>query len=234
MPDFSMDEVGQRVREERLRLGATQDDWASATGVHRNSQRAYEQGRTTPTIEYVLKLGQLGADVGYLMTGHRSKDGVFGGGIREELRQLAKRSAEASKPADAVQVAEIDLTYGMGATYLEEHPELEPRTFSRAWLRNFTESPPEELFWARGQGNSMEPTISEGAIVLIDRRQNNPRMADLIWAFAFGEIGMIKRLRPMPDGSVKILSDNQAVPLETAHDDELHIIGRVVAVVKKL
>ena len=41
-------------------------------------------------------------------------------------------------------------------------------------------------------------------IVLIDRRQDSPRIADLIWAFAFGEIGMIKRLRPMPDGSVKI------------------------------
>ena len=80
----------------------------------------------------------------------------------------------------------------------------------------------------------MESTIHESDIVLIDRRQDSPRIADLIWAFAFGEIGMIKRLRPMPDGSVKILSDNPAVPPEVAHDGELHIIGRVVAVVKKL
>ena len=80
----------------------------------------------------------------------------------------------------------------------------------------------------------MEGTIHDSDIVLIDRRQDSPRMADLIWAFAFGEIGMIKRLRPMPDGSVKILSDNPAVPAETAHDGELNIIGRVVAVVKRL
>lgn len=136
--------------------------------------------------------------------------------------------------SDTVGVAEIDLRYGLGGTYLADVVQAESRQFSRTWLRNFTDSPPEELFWARGQGDSMEKTIHENDIVLIDRRQDTPRMADLIWAFAFGEIGMIKRLRPMPDGSVKILSDNQAVPPETAHDDELHIIGRVVAVVKKL
>ncbi len=136
--------------------------------------------------------------------------------------------------ADLVEVAEIDLRYGLGGTYLDDVVQSEARQFSRAWLRHFTDSPPGELFWAKGQGNSMESTIHESDIVLIDRRQDSPRIADLIWAFAFGEIGMIKRLRPMPDGSVKILSDNPAVPPEVAHDGELHIIGRVVAVVKKL
>jgi phage repressor protein C with HTH and peptisase S24 domain len=61
----------------------------------------------------------------------------------------------------------------------------------------------------------MAPTIEEGEPVLIDRRQQSPRDADLIWAFAWGDIGAIKRLRPMPDGSVKILSDNPAVPPES-------------------
>ena len=78
------------------------------------------------------------------------------------------------------------------------------------------------------------PTIGPSDLVLIDRGQDNLNINDRIWACALGEIGMIKRLRPMPDGSVKILSDNPAVPPEVAHDGELHIIGRVVAVVKKL
>lgn len=135
---------------------------------------------------------------------------------------------------DIVEVAEVDLRYGMGASYLDSAAITEPRQFSRAWLRHFTDSPPSQLFWARGQGNSMEPTIHDSDIVLFDRSDRTPRMADLIWAFAFGEVGMIKRLRPMPDGSVKILSDNQSVPPETAHDNEVHIIGRAIAVVKKI
>jgi len=51
---------------------------------------------------------------------------------------------------------------------------------------------------------------------------------------AYGQTSMIKRLRPMPDGSVKILSDNASVPPETAYVGEVHVFGRVVAVVKRL
>ncbi|MEO6360611.1 MAG: S24 family peptidase [Sphingomicrobium sp.] len=106
--------------------------------------------------------------------------------------------------------------------------------FSRTWLRQITTTPPDELYWARGRGNSMAPTINEGEPCLIDRREQSPRDADLIWAFSWGDIGAIKRLRPMPDGTVKLLSDNPAVPSETAHGSEIHIFGRVVAVVKNL
>ncbi len=117
---------------------------------------------------------------------------------------------------------------------MDEAAAPEMRTFSRAWLRQITTSPPEQLYWARGRGNSMAPTIEDGEPVLIDRMQQSPRDADLIWAFAWGDIGAIKRLRPMPDGHVRILSDNPAVPPEIAHGSEIHVFGRVVAVVKNL
>ncbi len=133
-----------------------------------------------------------------------------------------------------VEVPEIDPSFGLGSVFMDEAPAPEMRTFSRAWLRQLTTTPPEELYWARGRGNSMSPTIQEGEPVLVDRRQQSPRDADLIWAFAWGDIGAIKRLRPMPDGSVKILSDNPAVPPDIAHGSEIHIFGRVVAVVKNL
>lgn len=135
---------------------------------------------------------------------------------------------------DLVEVAEIDPRFGLGLGVMDEHAELKMRSFSRSWLRQITNSPPDKLYWARGQGNSMEPAISDGDILLIDRTQQSPHFGDLYWAIAFGQIGMIKRLRPMPDGSVKILSDNPSVPPETAVDDELHVFGRVIAVVKKI
>lgn len=117
---------------------------------------------------------------------------------------------------------------------MDEHAEPNMRSFSRTWLRQFTDAPADQLYWAKPRGNSMAPTINDGEPVLIDRRQQTPRDADLIWAFAWGDIGAIKRLRPMPDGSVKILSDNSAVPPDVAYDGELHIFGRVVAVVRRL
>ena len=110
----------------------------------------------------------------------------------------------------------------------------ERRPFPRAWLRMVTSTPAEQLYWAQGVGNSMEPTIGDGEVILIDRSKVGSSFGDLYWAVAYGQTGMIKRLRPMPDGSVKILSNNPSVPPEVAYDGELHIFGRVVAVVRRL
>lgn len=119
----------------------------------------------------------------------------------------------------------------MDQEVVDVHAERIP--FARAWVRHITSSPPDELYWAKARGNSMEPNISDGDVVLIDRSQTDG-LGDLYWAIAYGQNGMVKRLRPMPDGSVKILSDNPSVEPETAYDGELAIFGRVVAIVRKV
>lgn len=65
-------EVGQRLREERQRLGLDQRKMAIAGGVSRNSQLAYEAGHTPPNAEYLLELEKGGADAAYILTGRRS------------------------------------------------------------------------------------------------------------------------------------------------------------------
>lgn len=138
---------------------------------------------------------------------------------------------------DMVSIASIDLNFGLGAAFMDseivEH-QVDTMLFPRDWLRSITRSPPDRLYWAKGIGNSMEPTIGDGDVVLVDRSAVGSSFGDLYWAIAFGHTGMIKRLRPMPDGSVKILSDNPNVPPELAHDGELHVFGRVIAVVRRI
>lgn len=153
------------------------------------------------------------------------------GGVSDA--RLPFRAAVPERDPDMVQLHELDLAFGMGGTYLELRVKAETRSFSREWLRNFTSSSPKHLFFARGVGDSMMPTILDSDIVLIDRSQTTPAMGDQIWAVAFGQVGMIKRLRPMPDGNVKILSDNPSVPPEIACDGELHVLGRVVTIMRK-
>lgn len=217
------DSPASRLREEREHLGLSQKAAGELGGVSKNTQLAYETGTSPITLDYLGRLGAHGLDVGYVATGKR-----FSAGGRSTIpKKVGERS-------DIVEVAEIDLRFGLGGAYMDEQAVPHMRSFSTAWLRQITPSPPEELYWARGQGNSMEPTIGDGDILLIDRSQVTPGFGDLYWAIAFGQIGMIKRLRPMPDGSVKILSDNAAVPPEVAVDDELHIFGRVIAIVKNI
>ncbi len=140
-------------------------------------------------------------------------------------------------PPALVEVAGIDLNFGLGAAFMDQdivEYQAEKLHFPQTWLRSITTSPANQLYWTRGIGNSMEPAISDGDVILIDRSKVGSTFGDLYWAIAYGQTGMIKRLRPMPDGSVKILSDNPNVPPEVAYDGELHVFGRVVAVVKRI
>ncbi len=134
---------------------------------------------------------------------------------------------------DLVEVQEIDLKFGMGATELEIPVTSMVRHFSRDWLRQYTRADPEKVYFAQGIGDSMAPTIHDSDLLIIDTSEDHLRMADKIWAVAFCGQGMVKRLRQTRDG-VQILSDNQLVPPETAHDGELHILGRVVGIVRKM
>lgn len=134
-----------------------------------------------------------------------------------------------------VRIKEIDLDYGMGATWIDGVPVTEiERVFPADWLVQFTRASPQYLFFAHGAGDSMMPTILDRDIVLIDTTQQTLNMADRIWAVAFGGAGMIKRLRPQPDGGVRLMSDNPSIRDEVAYDGELSIIGRVVAVMRKV
>lgn len=135
---------------------------------------------------------------------------------------------------DIVKIQEIDLAFGMGSTFLDVPVKEKPRIFSRTLLSSLTHAHPSTIYMARGIGDSMAPTIHNDDIILIDASSNTIRMSDQIWAFAYADFGMIKRLRPMPDGGVKILSDNPAVSDETAYDGELHVIGKVVAIIRRM
>lgn len=144
-------------------------------------------------------------------------------------------SDDVAQQVGGVRIKEIDLDYGMGATWIDGVPVTEiERVFPADWLVQFTRASPQYLFFAHGAGDSMMPTILDRDIVLIDTTQQTLNMADRIWAVAFGGAGMIKRLRPQPDGGVRLMSDNPSIRDEVAYDGELSIIGRVVGVMRKI
>ncbi|WP_206066288.1 XRE family transcriptional regulator [Novosphingobium sp. ERN07] len=144
-------------------------------------------------------------------------------------------AAEEDEDDEIVEVKEIDLRFGMGGGgYLEVPVKKKPRKFTRGWLRLFTNAPHTRIFIAQGIGDSMAPTIMNADMVIIDTSENEVQFGDQIWAAAYGQTGVIKRLRPLPDGGVKILSDNPLVEAETAYDGELHVLGKVVAVIRRM
>lgn len=61
-----------RLRAERIRLRISQGELATAAGIAKPTQVAYEQGVRTPTIDYLLPLEESGFDVTYLLRGVRA------------------------------------------------------------------------------------------------------------------------------------------------------------------
>ncbi|MFQ3894584.1 S24 family peptidase [Sphingobium sp. R-7] len=196
--------------------------------VVRDIVRGLTQDVRLGTVEKLAKA--LGVSVGDLLPD------AFGRASSRLLESLGEGSENAKRSDEEdIEIQQWDISYGMGGgTYVDLPVTGDKHKFSRTWLHQFTHAPADKVFLATGTGDSMTPTIHDSDIVLIDTTQREVRMADRIYAAAYGQTGIIKRLRPMPDGSVKILSDNPSVTPETAYDGELHVVGRVVAIVRRM
>lgn len=146
------------------------------------------------------------------------------------------RAAEPERASNMVDLDSVDLAFGMGGTFLDVgDAEVSKVQFDRDWLRaNVSSAPAHLLGVITGIGDSMEPRLYDRDLVFFDRSARlQDHVSDKMWVFAFGQIGMIKWLRPLPDGRVKIMSANPSYPEEIASDGELHIIGRVVASLRR-
>ncbi|MCP5380685.1 MAG: S24 family peptidase [Novosphingobium sp.] len=129
----------------------------------------------------------------------------------------------------------LELAYGMGGTFLDGvDPGESLERFPRAFVRIFTSAPASQLCWSHGIGDSMYPTIGDRDVLLIDRSRDTIRVNDQVWVLSVSGIGMVKRVRVEANGKVVLLSDNEHVPEYPVGEDELTVIGRVIAVVKNI
>ncbi|HNC51239.1 MAG TPA: helix-turn-helix transcriptional regulator [Accumulibacter sp.] len=67
-----MPTIGNRLREERERIGMSQAAMAEICGVTMRSQRNYEKDERLPDASYLAAATQARADVLYVLTGQRS------------------------------------------------------------------------------------------------------------------------------------------------------------------
>lgn len=63
--------IGERLKEERERLGLSQTDFAARAGASKNTQYNYEKGERSPDANYLAAAAAEGVDVLYVVTGER-------------------------------------------------------------------------------------------------------------------------------------------------------------------
>lgn len=64
--------IGERLREERVRLSLSQELMGESAGVRKQAQLKYENGQRHPDAAYLERLAAIGVDVLYVLTGRRA------------------------------------------------------------------------------------------------------------------------------------------------------------------
>lgn len=229
--------IPDRIQERMDSLDISQSELARRVGIKQPSINRLLSGEVQNPRFLHLIVRELQTTPEFL-TGETDDPDVPGGQFFSPQRSFRAAPGDGSSAVlsalGLVPVKEIDLTIGAGGTYIEDSAvSVTVRYFPRQWLREFTDAPPEMLAFARVRGTSMKPTLVDGAILIIDLRRKRIDEQDELWWIVVADIGMVKRIWANPDGSYKIKSDNPNVRPETAHDEEMHPVGRVVASIGK-
>lgn len=130
---------------------------------------------------------------------------------------------------ETVEIVKLDLAFSMGlGANVDDYVEEERVSFDLGYVRSFTRTAPDMLRIAQGVGDSMHPTLNSADLVWIDTTQRTLNQADRIWAVSINGAAAIKRLRPVNEGRILVVSDNPAVDNYEVGSEELRIGGRVI------
>lgn len=132
-------------------------------------------------------------------------------------------------------IPEIDLDFALGGgAFIDGTVGTTLVPFRSDWLDRIVRYGPSDLFLTRGDGDSMMPTILDEDDVIVNRADKTITKQDRIWALGYGQLATIKRVRRMSDGRFLLMSDNPNVSPIEAVEDELHVVGRVVWIGRRM
>lgn len=84
--------IGQRLKEERERIGMSQTEFASVASASKHAQINWEKGETTPNANALAAWAAIGLDVLYVVTGLRA--GGHEQPVEADMTRTAALSAE--------------------------------------------------------------------------------------------------------------------------------------------
>lgn len=133
---------GERLKQERNRLGHSQTDFAALGGVNKRSQINYENGRRSPNADYFQRIDAAGADVGFILAGRSVAQAPLSisdafdvleplfalDGIRELNGPCGVRLAELIRPRNATDLSVRELLALLDQVREEE------RAYNATWL----------------------------------------------------------------------------------------------------
>jgi phage repressor protein C with HTH and peptisase S24 domain len=126
-----------------------------------------------------------------------------------------------------VKCYDIEAAAGGGAVITIEEP-LWEIGFSPQMIRAFTSAPNDALALIRVRGDSMVPTLMDGDWMMVDTTKRNINY-DGLFILRYDDVLRVKRVDKNPaTGRYLVKSDNPAYDAFEVEAFDLHVIGRVV------
>lgn len=147
----------------------------------------------------------------------------------EDGKQAPAVTTPSKRDYVAVPFVNVEADMGGGAV-AESEEEGASWHFPKSWLRDSVRLRPAGLRLIRVRGDSMEPTLISGDVVMIDTAQTAPNPTGIfVLHDGFGLVAKrLERLAGAEIPSVRIISDNTRYSPYDRSVDEIRIVGRIV------
>lgn len=235
-------EISVRFRLARESLSLSPPELARTIGSAPQTIRDYEDGKSIPGGAAVAGMANLGIDANWLLTGegemrrssapyttHKSNGPIVTGS--GDFAGVKAQDIHSALPGEFVLVPRYDVAGSMGnGALIHSEQIVDHLAFKADWVRLELGANPKNLVLISAVGDSMEPTLRPGDLLLVDRSENGVKQ-DAIYAIALGGELRIKRVQRLFDGRLIIRSDNpgyQPEEIAPSITDTVNIIGRVV------
>ena len=230
-------EIAKRIK--MLRGDLSQGEFGRLIGISQSAVQNYEKGNI-PKGDVLIKIHKsLGVDITWLLTGEgeppkqANKNPSEVGYILEKgtPKEIPIQTAQAEHQAQEEPFIRVPTALSRlkqeGDEFIFEESTEEAYAFKKGWVLRMTPHV-DNLVLLHIRGDSMEPFICSGDVVMIDRGRKDITEG-CIYAIAMEDVVYLKKLLVMPLGKVKVISENKNAyePFEMNRKD-LRILGEVV------
>lgn len=226
-------------------MGISQEALAKAAGIPLESYKKYEMDKRSPRAEVLLAIAKAnGASLAWLAggPGEPAAPGETAGTrllahsdrLREQLRVEEPRAGYVYVP-----LYDVHAAAGRPGAAPQTEAVVNELAFREDWIRSTLHVAPGDLSLVHVEGDSMEPDLRAGDIILIDHTDTTARREG-VYVIRMEDALLVKQVQRLGGGVLKLISRNPAyepinVPLPDIQTGEKYaIIGRVVWACRRL
>lgn len=219
-----------RIKEARSASGLLQSEVAEKLDIAVQTYNKYEKGHRIPDSDHLNRMVKIfDCDPGWLLSGEGDRKRKETAYPLAENFKLADIGGELAEGFVQIPRYEVAASAG-GGTLIHSEQIVDHLTFRSDWVRNALGVSPKALALINVKGDSMEPTLSNGDVILIDTTKSGFD-DNAVYVLGLDGTLLVKRVKRNFDGSVLVSSDNILYPPDTIKGElvnSLKVVGRVV------